>query len=172
MKNILQSGKKTVVDADAIRLLAREETLRQLLHSQVVITPHVAEMAHFLGMQTEQIKQNPIETAKAAALQYGITVILKDARSVITDGKHTFINLSGNNGMATAGSGDVLTGMTAALIGQEPDFLMACALADFIHGYAGDRAAERLSKASMIATDIIEELIHNTKEIEEANSGL
>ena len=88
--------------------------------------------------------------------KYNINCILKDARTVITTEQETFVNLSGNSGMATAGSGDVLTGIVAALIGIGVEFNNATVLAPYIHGLAGDKAMEYVSKTSMMATDIIE----------------
>ena len=178
IKDILLSKKPTVADADAINCISESELLKQLLHKGVCITPHIGEMSRFTGIKKEEIKKDLIKTAQDCANKYSINVVLKDARTVITDGEYTFINTSGNNGMATAGSGDVLSGIIGAMWGgyfnENNDFnkfldsrIIVVAIAVYIHGLAGDMAAKRLSKASMLATDMIEELVVINKKWEE-----
>ena len=130
--------------------------MKKKLHKNVVITPHLGEMSRFLNIPVEEIASNLIKYGREVNYKYNINCILKDARTVITTEQETFINLSGNSGMATAGSGDVLTGIVAALIGIGVEFNNATVLAPYIHGLAGDKAMEYVSKTSMMATDIIE----------------
>lgn len=165
LKCALKSAKKIVVDADGINLISASDEIKKLLHKQVVITPHIGEMSRLTGISIPEIKNNLVYTARKCAGELGITVVLKDARSVITDGTNTYINITGNNGMATAGSGDVLAGITGAIWATSKmskflgdDVARIAALAHMIHGMAGDMAANKYSKAGLMATDIISEL--------------
>ncbi|MCD8119840.1 MAG: NAD(P)H-hydrate dehydratase [Lachnospiraceae bacterium] len=158
----LSSGKPAVADADALNCIshsraARDTDLYGLLHERVIVTPHVVEMARLTGLSSAEVRENPLKTAREFAAGYGCVCVLKGARTVISDGgKRTFLNTSGNAGMAVGGSGDVLTGIIAGLLGAEPDVCGAAALGVYIHGLAGDRAAERLGERSMTSADILD----------------
>lgn len=115
---VLDAGCPCVMDADGINCISADRKLKKKLHEKVILTPHVGEMARFSGMKIKEISGNSISVAKGQALEYGITIVLKDARTVISDGKEVFINVSGNNGMSTAGSGDVLAGITGSPFGK------------------------------------------------------
>ena len=156
IEKVLEYNLPTVIDADGINNISEDERLKKKLHKNVVITPHLGEMSRFLNIPVEEIASNLIKYGREVNYKYNINCILKDARTVITTEQETFINLSGNSGMATAGSGDVLTGIVAALIGIGVEFNNATVLAPYIHGLAGDKAMEYVSKTSMMATDIIE----------------
>ncbi len=166
-----------VADADALNLLAEDKELSQLARKYtesedklLVLTPHVAEFARlynaaFGDEQSEpasiyDIKENILKWPQVLADHYSCVVICKDARSVVAGGgkKQMYINISGNSGMATAGSGDVLAGILGALSSRKlGDFQTAC-IATFIHGLAGNRAASRVGEYYMTASDIIKEL--------------
>lgn len=156
IEKVLEYNLPTVIDADGINNISEDERLKKKLHKNVVITPHLGEMSRFLNIPVEEIASNLIKYGREVNYKYNINCILKDARTVITTEQETFVNLSGNSGMATAGSGDVLTGIVAALIGIGVEFNNATVLAPYIHGLAGDKAMEYVSKTSMMATDIIE----------------
>lgn len=152
-------GKPIVVDADAISLLARmnEDDLQDLYSEKVVITPHLAEASRLLHKSVTEIQSNLIANARDYSLKYGIQAVFKDCKTIIAlPDKTVFMNESGNNGMATGGSGDVLAGLTAGLLAQGLDWSMAGAISAFIHGMAGDLAAERKGQHGMIAEDIID----------------
>jgi NAD(P)H-hydrate epimerase len=171
-KILKKEGIKIVLDADAISNISDDESLRDILKSnknQIVITPHIGEMSKFTGLSVSEIKNNHINVAKQFAGSYGITIIMKDSVTTVTDGNKVYINTSGNSGMATAGSGDVLAGITAAMVSKNMDFCIAGALAAYIHGIAGDLASEKTSPSYMIATDIIEQLADITKTIDRKN---
>ncbi len=153
---VLEFDLPTVIDADGINNISEDDSLKKMLHKKVVITPHLAELSRFLKVPVETIKADLIKFGREINYKYNINCILKDARTVITTQKETFVNLSGNCGMATAGSGDVLTGVVAALIGIGVDFDNATILAPYIHGLAGDIAEKNVSKTSMMARDIID----------------
>jgi len=146
-----------VLDADALTLLA-EEPGRLLGRDDrdVIITPHPGEMARLAGMTVDEVQANRLQVAADFATTHRVYVVLKGHRTVIaTPTGRTFINPTGNPGMATAGTGDVLTGMIAAWLAQLLDADAACRLAVFLHGAAGDLAAGHEGRVSMIAGDVI-----------------
>lgn len=158
LETVLNANIPTVIDADGINNIAQDEKLKKKLHKNVVITPHVAEAARLLGLSSEVIADDIVKAAKMTNYKYNVTCVLKDARTVIATDKNTYVNLSGNNGMATAGSGDVLTGVIVGLIGIGTEIESAAVLGPYIHGIAGDMAAMNISKTSMMASDILNEL--------------
>jgi NAD(P)H-hydrate epimerase len=149
-----------VLDADAItvladdpgRLVGREER-------DVIITPHPGEMARLIGSTADEVQANRIEVARDFATTHRVYVVLKGHRTVIAapDGQ-VFINPTGNAGMATGGTGDVLTGMIAAWLAQLLDAEAACRLAVFLHGVAGDLAEAAHGQTAMAASDVIAHL--------------
>ena len=158
VKRVLDSKKPCVVDADAINTISKDNKLKKKLHGEVIMTPHLGEMSRLIKKDVDEIKANIFEAAKNAHKKTFANYVLKDARTVIASGDDLFVNMTGNNGMATAGSGDVLTGIIVGLLGIGVDFNAAAVLGPYIHGIAGDRAANRVSKTSLMASDIIEEL--------------
>lgn len=158
VESVLDSKLPAVIDADGINNISEDERLKKKLHKNIIITPHLKEMSRLLQIPVETIADDLIKYAGMVNYKYSVNCILKDARTVIATEKQTFINMTGNNGMATAGSGDVLTGITAGLIGIGVTFENAAVLAPYIHGLAGDLSAEKMSRAGIIASDIINEL--------------
>ena len=152
--------KPAVLDADALNLLAAglfslpSETKR----ADIIITPHPGEMARLTGLSASQILADPVPVAESYAAEHGIICVLKDHRSVITNGTETYLNPTGCDGMATAGSGDVLTGMIGALLAQGCEPMTAARLGVFLHGLAGELAQEQLGARSVMARDIIEHI--------------
>ena len=158
VEKVLDSKKPCVVDADAINTIAKNRNLYKKLHAEVILTPHLGEMSRLIKKDVDEIKNNLFATAKNFHKKQFANLVLKDARTVIASGDDLFVNMTGNNGMATAGSGDVLTGIIVGLLGIGVDFNAAAVLGPYIHGFAGDEAAKRVSKTSLMASDIIEEL--------------
>jgi len=156
---LMHTDLPVVADADALNIIADEPDILTSSNSDVVITPHVGEMSRLTGISKRDIADHLPETATDFAKSYNVTCVLKDARTVIagSDGR-ICINLNGNSGMATAGSGDVLTGIIASLLAQGMDAFSASFMGCAIHGKAGDRASEKLSEAPVIARDIINEI--------------
>ena len=149
-----------VIDADGLNLLAAKGAdcagLLSARAGGVFVTPHIVEMSRLTGLSPVEIKADLIGAARAFADASGAVCILKDARSVVAEpGGPIYINTSGNDGMATAGSGDVLTGILASLLAQGAEKTTAGGLAAYIHGLAGDAAAKSCGKAYMKASDII-----------------
>jgi NAD(P)H-hydrate epimerase len=160
ISDVLQQAQvPTVVDADGINVLAQEPAILGDLHIPLVLTPHPGELARFRKTSTSQIQGDRLGTALDTARGSGAVVVLKGAHTVIADPQGTLlINPTGNPGMATAGTGDVLAGMIGALLGQGHAPLQAAGIAVFVHGLAGDLAAARLGPRSLIASDLIEAL--------------
>lgn len=158
VEQVLISKHPTVIDADGINNIAGDNKLKKLLHKKVIITPHVAEMSRLLNVPVKDIADDVVRYAKEANYRYNVISVLKDARTVIALKDECYVNLTGNNGMATAGSGDVLTGIIIGLISIGVDFEKAAILGPYIHGLSGDYAVEKMSKASLMASDIIEQL--------------
>ena len=145
-----------VLDADALNVCAAApERLRGDRNAEVVITPHPGEMARLAGTTAAAVQCDRIGIARAFAQAHDLHVVLKGARTVIAAPNGTVrINATGNPGMATGGSGDVLTGTIAAWIGQVPHLTDAIALAVHLHGLAGDLAARDVGETGLIAGDI------------------
>ncbi|GCC52256.1 bifunctional ADP-dependent NAD(P)H-hydrate dehydratase/NAD(P)H-hydrate epimerase [Chryseotalea sanaruensis] len=154
-KLLQQSKKPLVVDADAITLLANHPSLLLLLPPQSILTPHPGEFRRLVGDWANDFDR--LEKQKNFSKQIGGIVVLKGAHTSITspNGK-VYFNSSGNPGMATAGSGDVLTGMIMSLLAQGYKPLDAAIVGVFLHGWAGDLAVRKMGEISLIASDIID----------------
>jgi hydroxyethylthiazole kinase-like uncharacterized protein yjeF len=161
---VSQMYKPVVIDADALNILASSPDILSTCQAPLVLTPHPGEMARLLGTTIDQVQENRIETAVKAARAWNKVVVLKGARTVIAgpDGA-VYINVTGNPGMATGGSGDVLTGIIAGLIGQGMIPLEAAVAGVYFHGLAGDMAAAEKGMMSLVAGDILEFLHLATK---------
>ena len=152
-----------VIDGDGLTALAGHEELTRERHAQTILTPHPGEMARLLGSSVSEVEARRLDTAREAADRYGALVALKGAHTVIcTPQGREWINLTGNAGMGTAGSGDVLAGMTAALLARSDSFEEGCSdalrLAVHLHGRAGDVAAEELGEDGITASDLVKSL--------------
>jgi NAD(P)H-hydrate epimerase len=148
---------RLVVDADALNIIALRPAILPKLKKRTVITPHPGEMARLVKLNIQNIQSNRIEAAQKLAGKYSVNVILKGANTVIAEkGKAVCINLSGNPGMATAGSGDVLTGMIAAFLAQGMEIYNSALAGVYCHGLAGDLVAKLKGKRGMVASDIVE----------------
>jgi NAD(P)H-hydrate epimerase len=149
-----------VLDADAITVLAGDpEPLAGSGERAVIITPHPGEMARLIGSTVEHVQHDRIQVAADFATAHHVYVVLKGHRTIIaTPEGRVFINPTGNSGMATGGTGDVLTGMVAAWLAQLLDAEAACRLAVFLHGAAGDMAEGREGEVAMVASDLVDAL--------------
>ena len=164
---VLGSCKKhLVMDADALNLVSMNREYRKLLAEyavagrKLILTPHLAEFARLYGKSVTDCKANILTYPKELAKELRCTVVCKDARTVVSDSneKKIYINVSGNDGMATAGSGDVLSGIIGALVCLENSSFEAACLGTYIHGACGDNAAAKHGKYAMVASDIAAEL--------------
>ncbi len=154
-----ESPRPIVVDADGLNCLASSvETLRSA-KAPIVITPHPGEMARLCGLKSgADVQKDREKTAAQFAAEYGCVVALKGHHTVVTDGDRVYVNETGNPGMASGGTGDVLTGAIAALIGQKFAPFEAACIGTYVHGLAGDEAAKAKGEISMIASDVLEAL--------------
>ena len=155
-----RAGVSLVLDADALNAYVEEpDRLAGRDGLDVVITPHPGEMARLLGVSVEQVQADRLECARSFAEAHRVHVVLKGHRTVIaTPEGRTFVNLTGNPGMATGGTGDVLTGMIAAWLGQLLDAEAACKVAVYLHGLAGDLAEADEGETALTSTDILARL--------------
>lgn len=146
-----------VFDADGLNALAhRPECLTRQPHQPPrVLTPHPGEFARLIGRSTAEIQSHREALAAEFARQHRVVLLLKGHHSVITDGTLTAINPTGNSGMATGGTGDVLTGLITALLAQHKTSLDAARLGAWLHGRAGDLAAAEESQPGLIARDLV-----------------
>jgi len=146
-----------VIDADAINILAKEPGLLQHNKQNIILTPHIGEMSRLTDKPISEIAENIIEVAERFAKEKKLTCVLKDARTIVTEGNAgTYVNTSGNDGMATGGTGDVLTGVIAGLLGQGLSVIEAARLGVYIHGLAGDAAAAKKGTYGLLADDVCE----------------
>jgi len=157
------SGQHLVIDADALAALKGHMRLlrkRSLTGRSTVLTPHPGEMSRLLGVSIADVQKERLGLAKKTASAYNLTVVLKGSRTVVAGpGPQTaYTNTTGNPGMSTAGSGDVLTGIIAAFLAQGLKGFSAAMYAVYVHGLAGDLAAQEKTQPGMIASDIIAHL--------------
>ncbi|MEE2642787.1 MAG: NAD(P)H-hydrate dehydratase [Planctomycetota bacterium] len=143
-----------VVDADSLNCLAANPTILGKPGGPRILTPHLGELRRLLDDQVSSPKELQYRT-ESLARESGIIIVIKGHRSIITDGEQRKQNMTGNSGMATAGSGDVLTGILTGLLCQGMSAFDACRLGCLIHGLAGDAAARRIGKISLVASDIV-----------------
>lgn len=154
-----------VLDADALNILSARPAMWERIPRGTVITPHPGEASRLSGLTIEQVLAATDTVARDMARSHDVICVLKDHKSIITDGITTYINDFGNSGMATAGSGDVLAGIIAGLLSTAfkntpppHDRLKITALGVLLHSLAGDAAAQKLTEYSVMAGDIIAEL--------------
>ena len=157
VKTVLQIASVPVVlDADALNIIAEDTSVLLLAHTELVITPHLGEMSRLTGDSIAFIQTRLIDTADKFAGKFHVTCVLKDEHTVVaTPHGKTYLNLSGNHGMATAGSGDVLTGIIGSLLAQRADVETAAALGVYLHGLSGDTALKKCGFRGMMAGDIV-----------------
>lgn len=154
------NNKRRLLDAGALTILAKYPQLWESVKTPIVITPHLGEMSRLTGLEIRDIKQNLSETALQFCRTHPAVTLLKDAQAIISDGIDYYRNMTGNHGMATGGSGDVLSGIIGGLLAQKMELFEAAALGAYLHGMAGDMARERRGAYSMMAGDIVEYILY------------
>ena len=158
---VLARERPLVLDADALNCLAPwPEGIRGSAELPIVVTPHPAEMARIAGSQTDEVVRDRVVAARGFADRHGVIVVLKGAGTVVAEPNGiTYVNPTGNAGMATGGSGDVLTGLVAGLLAQRPREPLEAAIAGvYLHGLAGDLAAAETGTRALAAGDLIAHL--------------
>lgn len=154
-----QAHQPIIIDADGLNTLSKMDLgLLKEAKAPIILTPHLMEFSRLSGFSIAEIESDPITHAKAFANEYGVIVLLKGCTTVVTDGKTVYLSNRGSAGMATAGSGDVLSGVLAGLCGYcEPNVCMVAAGA-YLAGMAGELAQKKQGSVSMIASDTVHEL--------------
>lgn len=179
LRMVLKEAKvPIIIDADGINLLAklldtiskdlntRMEALTNLRKAPVILTPHLMELSRLLKVPIQQIEENRIDIARQCSYNNNLIHVIKDARTVVSHRNNYYINVSGNHGMATGGSGDVLTGIIAALVAQGAEPFDAACLGVYLHGLAGNDAARNKGTYSLIASDIIDSIENVMKTVD------
>jgi hydroxyethylthiazole kinase-like uncharacterized protein yjeF len=171
--DVLREGRlPMVVDADGLNALAMQPEVVGEVRAPLVLTPHPGELARLRRTSTGAVQADRLAAAQDMARSSGAVVVLKGAHTVIADPHGTrWINSTGNPGMATAGTGDVLAGMIGALLGQAYEPSAAARLAVYAHGLAGDVAAARLGQQAMLAGDVLEALPAAFQQLEGAKAA-
>jgi NAD(P)H-hydrate epimerase len=154
---VQQEGLRLLIDGDGLNNLSKLPGWPKKRRADLVLTPHPGEMRRlWSGLFREEMPKDRRQTATQVAQATQAVVALKGAGTIVTDGERIYVNTTGNPGMGTAGAGDVLTGITTALMGQGLGNFDATVLGVYVHGLAGDIAAAQLGQISLIATDIID----------------
>jgi len=156
-----------VIDADGLNILALKPKLLESIPKPAVLTPHPGEFGRLVGRTIGEVMSGRLQLAPEFASKYGVYLVLKGYRTIIVspDGR-VFVNPTGNPGMATAGTGDVLSGMIASMIIQEKDVLGAVLAAVYLHGLSGDIAASKVGERPLVAGDLIRFLPQAFKRLE------
>ena len=155
---ILNFKNPIVLDADALNILATNREILKNRKYKTIITPHPGEMSRLFNTSIDEIQNKRESYAKRFSNEYGVITILKGHHTIVTDGERLYTNHTGNPGMATGGSGDILAGIIGSFLTQFKDSFEACVLAVYVHGLAGDIARDKKGEYGMIATDIIDAL--------------
>lgn len=159
-----QYKKPIVIDADALNLISRKKELLHLIPKGSILTPHVKEFERLFGSSNDSMAR--LELARMQAMKLNCVIVLKGKHSVVISPEgECWYNTTGNNGMATAGSGDVLTGMITSFLAQGYQSLQAALLGVFIHGMSGDLALQTETEETLLASDIINNLNQAFKSI-------
>ncbi len=156
----MRSQLSKVVDADALNLLAKHPAWYEERNGSMIVTPHPAEMSRLSQMSVNDIQADRHACAKAYAKMHHVIMVLKGSHTIVTDGTDEYINDTGNHGMATAGSGDVLTGIIGGFLAQHMVPFEAARLGVYVHGLAGDDAKKERGTYSMMASDIVEHILY------------
>ena len=156
---LAETEKPLVIDADGLNALVGQTELLTGVTRPVILTPHPGEFARLTGTGAIEVQADRLgQAAKLAAASPALVVVLKGAGTIVTDGHHYFENTTGNPGMATGGTGDVLSGVIAALLAQGLPAFEAAQLGVFVHGLAGDIARDNHGEIGMIAGDLVDAL--------------
>ena len=147
---------KLIIDADGLTLLSKlGKNKIDRSACSLILTPHIKEFSSLTGKGMDEILNDPVAASEEYAKQNHVVLLLKGASTIITDGDRTYIVDAGCAGMATAGSGDVLSGILSAVLAYSPDILLGTAAAAYINGKAGELAQERMGSVSMVASDTV-----------------
>ena len=156
---VLKNSKVPVIlDADGINCITSSIDILKDIKVPVVLTPHPGEMSRLVSKSVGEVQSDRIGIAKNFAKEYGVTIVLKGANTVVTDGETVFVNMSGNPAMAMGGTGDMLSGIIGSFVAQGINPYDAAKAGVFIHGCAGDEAAKAVSQRGITVFDMIDRL--------------
>lgn len=156
---VLKNSKVPIIlDADGINCIIGCINILKDIKVPVVLTPHPGEMSRLVSKSVEEVQSNRIGIAKSFAKEYGVTVVLKGANTVVTDGETVFVNTNGNPAMAMGGTGDMLSGIISSFVAQGINVFDAAKAGVFIHGQSGDEAAKAISQRGITVFDMIDRL--------------
>lgn len=149
-----------IIDADGLNAISTDIEVLRNAQCPIIITPHPKEMSRLNGVSVDLIQSDRIKYASEFAKEYGVTVVLKGSNTVVSgkDSSRTYVNATGNSGLAKGGSGDVLSGIIGAFLAQGIHPFTAATAGVYIHGRCADNVADRLSQTGMLPTDVIDEL--------------
>lgn len=147
-----------VLDADGLNAIQKHTEVLRRRQAPTILTPHPGEFARMIGSSATAVQGQRRESSVQFAAEHGVVLVLKGHGSIVTDGKRLYQNNTGNPGLATGGTGDVLTGLIAALVGQKLEPFAAAQLGVHIHGLAGDLARDDIGEVSLIASDLLDYL--------------
>ena len=156
-----------VLDADALNCLANMRDVLPDHSGPRILTPHPGEFARLIDVEIKQVQQNREELSVEFAMKNQLVLVLKGPETIVTDGDQVYVNTTGNSGMGTGGTGDVLTGIIVALVGQGMSLFEAAQLGVYVHGLSGDLCAQELTKFGLIASDMLRFLPRAWRRIEE-----
>jgi NAD(P)H-hydrate epimerase len=157
-----------VIDADGLNILALKPGLLNRLPRPAILTPHPGEFGRLVGLSVPEVLKQKLDLVPAFARKHGVFLVLKGYRTLIADPRgNVYVNPTGNPGMATGGTGDVLSGLVASLLMQQKDPLQAALAAVYLHGLSGDLAAEKVGERAMVAGDLIRFLLRAMKRMED-----
>lgn len=161
LKAVVENSKvPVIIDADGINILAQDISILEAAKAPIILTPHPKEMSRLTEIDTQMIQQDRLEVAKNFVQKHKVFLVLKGANSIVCEpfSTRTYINASGNVGLAKGGSGDVLTGIMGAFIASGIELENAVSAAVYVHGHTGDIIADKSSKIGMLPSDMIDEL--------------
>ena len=157
LKDILENFQgNLVIDADGLNTLVNHVEILKKSQANIVLTPHLKEFSRLTNLTIEEINENKIEIAKSFAKENRVILLLKGSTTIVTDGTDVYLTKYGTPGMATSGSGDILSGILAGLLGYQEFNLLTVSAGAIINGLAGEIGTEKHTDISMIARDTIE----------------
>lgn len=157
LKYVLEIGKPTIIDADALNIISENKDLLRI-NKNIILTPHLMEFSRLTKISIKDIQKNREKVASDFVKEYELNLVLKGNKTLVINREEKYINNSGNPGMATAGSGDVLTGIITSLVGQKHRLFEAAKIGVYLHGLSGDIAAKEKGEYGIIASDIVEKI--------------
>ncbi len=157
-KLIKTNDKPIVIDADGLNAIAKNTDILNSLKSPAILTPHIGEFSRLTGYESDYILKNPHETALEFSKKYGVILVLKSHKTIVTDGAELYENILGNPGMAKGGSGDVLSGIIASFLAQGCSPMLSALTGVYIHSLSADLAVQKYGEYSLLPSDIIDHI--------------